>query len=81
MLMTGDIEETELYLAWLHKRARDKVNSWWFAIEAVAAELLQQSVLSGSTVHKLVQQAEQDRVLMAQTARRQAIQAAKEPVQ
>ncbi|MDP9378743.1 MAG: hypothetical protein M3Q29_01085 [Chloroflexota bacterium] len=52
--MTGSIEQTELFLAWLGERARAEVDRWWVAIEAVAEELLRQRVLSGERVFAII---------------------------
>ncbi len=67
--MTGDTEEAELYLAWLDKRTRRRVDRWWYAIEAVAEELLKRPMLSGASIHQLIRQAAQNRLVMARTER------------
>jgi len=52
--MTGSSEEAELYLAWLEHRTRRGVEHRWWAIEAVAAELLKRRKLSAKQVRRVI---------------------------
>ncbi|MDQ3928218.1 MAG: hypothetical protein M3328_03615 [Chloroflexota bacterium] len=57
--LTGSNEEAELYLAWLYCRARAEVERWWWAIEAVAGELLANKTLSSQDVRAIMREARQ----------------------
>ncbi len=54
MMATGSAKETTAYLKWLHIRAEQTVNVYWYLVEAVAQALLERRALNAADIEQIM---------------------------